>query len=232
MEKGKIIALFVAAIMATGVFLAVLMVTDTSAADDTYGTPTEITIAPGMRYTYTPTYPSDLTVTTVIYLQKQGSLPGTDVNIAQMNSGITLQVDIPSGIEAGAVYHIVLKATSSDPYQEKYIHIKFNITGNLAVSGSHLDIIAGGSFSMTPVATGMGTKVWSVRAGTQIPSGLSLDPDTGTVTGIVTEPGNFTISLTCTSSYGETADLTVVFRAVSPLELTNSPANGIIIMPS
>ena len=231
MER-RIFALITATLIATGIFTGILFVASYSSADDPYGTPTEITIAPGMRYTWTPHYPADLTVVTAIHLQKQGSLTGNDVSIAQMNSGVTLQVDAPSDAAAGTVYHVVLKATASDPYQEKFIHIIFSIVSNLTVSGSHPNVIVGGSFSMTPSATGMGMKSWSVTSGYSLPDGLSLDPVTGTVTGTVSSAGDHTVRLTCTTSYGETADLIVTFRAVHELDITNSPLNGIIIMPS
>ncbi|AGI47389.1 putative Ig domain protein [Thermoplasmatales archaeon BRNA1] len=227
--KYKRTAIFAVLILSVAAVAFFVSSDDSDAATDpTYGTSTDINIAPGMRFTYKPTYPSDLSVTTVVEVQKQGSLSGSSVNIASMSSG-TLIVNIPSNAAAGDQYHIVLKATSSKPSQTAYIYIVFNVLASLTTSGSQSNVVVGSAVDFTPTATGMGTMTWSVKSGTTLPEGLSLNTSTGKVTGIVSSVGSKTISLTCTSSYGETSDLTVTFNVVSKLAPTNSPSNGSII---
>ena len=187
-------------------------------------TPTEIEIAPGMRYTYTPTYPSDLTVTTTIDTQGVGT--ATNGTWGSMSGG-TLIVNVPAETAPGTVYNVKLKAVSTNPAQTAYIEIKFNVTGNLTVSGSQANIVAGSSITMTPSASSMGTITWSAKIA--LPDGLTLDPATGKVTGTPTGLGSKTISLTATTSYGETKDLNVTFMIVSVLAPTNSPTNGALI---
>ena len=186
--------------------------------------PTEITIAPGMRYTYTPTYPSDLTVTTTIDAQGIGA--ATNGTWGSMSGG-TLIVNVPAETAPGTVYNVKLKAVSTNPSQTAYIEIKFVVTGNLTVSGSQANIVAGSAITMTPSASGMGTITWAVKG--TLPAGLTLDPATGKVTGTPTGLGSKTISLTATTSYGETKDLNVTFSIVSVLAPTNSPTNGALI---
>lgn len=189
-----------------------------------YGMSTTISIAPGMRYSYNPSWPADLTVTTTIELQKQGSLTGNDVSIGTL-SGANLVVRIPTSASAGTQYHLVLKGTATDPPQTDYVYIIFNVVGNLAVSGSQADVWAGTAISMVPTHTGLGTATWAVKSGTSLPPGLSLTPSTGRVSGTVSSPGQHTISLTCTTQYGEQKDLVIPFRVGQHLAVSGSQPN-------
>ena len=190
-----------------------------------YGPPTMIDIAPGMKYTYKPTFPPQLTVTTVIH--EQGPSGGTGGTWGTFSGG-TLVVNIPSSATPGSTYDVVLKCTSENPHQELYIPITFNIVPNAEVSGSHPNIVLGSSVSMTPTVTGMGTFTWSVTEGKTLPDGLTLDTATGKVTGTPTKLGTNTIYLTATSNYGEPAHLVVSFEVVPVLAVTNSPSAGAI----
>jgi hypothetical protein len=221
-KRRKMIAISAAmAFLTMAIAISVIAPSDT---DQVEAAPTEIEIAPGMRYTYTPTYPSDLTVTTTI--ETQGIGVATNGTWGAMSGG-TLTVDVPAETAPGTVYNVKLKAVSTNPSQTAYIEIKFVVTGNLTVSGSQANIVAGSAITMTPSASGMGTITWAVKG--TLPAGLTLDPATGKVTGTPTGLGSKTISLTATTSYGETKDLNVTFSIVSVLAPTNSPTNGAII---
>ena len=222
-KRSKMIA--VSAVMAI-MAMAAISVFALPSDNEVEAAPTEITIAPGMRYTYTPTYPSDLTVTTTIDTQGIGA--ATNGTWGAMSSG-TLIVNVPSDAAVGTVYNVKLKATSTNPVQTAYIEIKFTVSANLTVSGSQANIVVGSSINMTPTATGMGTFTWAVTSGKTLPEGLSFDSSTGKVTGTMSSTGTYTIYLTCTSSYGETKDLTVTFQVKSLLAPTNSPSSGAII---
>lgn len=207
MNSKKTITLFAVAIMALGVLICIPIASDDSAAD-TYNRTTSVTIAPGMSYTYTPTFPSDLNVTVTI--QSQTS------NWASL-SNKTLTVNVPAS-NAGSSYQVVLKYTSSNPTQTYTDCINFSITSNLSVSGSQSNIVKGTAITMTPTASGMGTVTWAVKSGTTLPAGLSLSStSTGAVTGTPTSTGTNTIQLTATSSYGETKDLTVTFTVYAQI---------------
>lgn len=207
MNNKKTIALFAVAIMALGALICIPIASEDSAAD-TYNRTTSVTIAPGMSYTYTPTFPSDLNVTVTI--QSQTS------NWASL-SNKTLTVNVPAS-NAGSTYQVVLKYTSSNPTQTYTDCINFTITSNLSVSGSQSNIVKGTAITMTPTASGMGTITWAVKSGTTLPAGLSLSStSTGTVTGTPTSTGTNTIQLTATSSYGETKDLTVTFTVYAQI---------------
>lgn len=207
------------------VMIACSMAPSAEAKASDYGTPTMIDIAPGMMYTYKPTFPSQLTVTTVIH--EQGPSGGTGGTWGTFSAG-TLNVNIPTAATPGSTYDVVLKCTSENPHQEIFIPITFTIVENAAASGSHPNIVIGSSVSMTPAVTGMGTFTWSVTEGKTLPDGLTLDTATGKVTGVPTQTGTVTIYLTATSSYGESEDLVVSFEVVPVLAVTNSPSAGAI----
>lgn len=198
-------------------------------SDPTYGTATDINIAPGMRYTWTSQWPSDLNPTCSIQLQKSGSLTGSDVNIASI-SGKTLTVNIPSNAAVGTTYHVVEKAVTTNPSQTAYVYIIFHVVAKLSVSVSAPNVVAGKAVSITPTASGMGTVTWSAS---DLPSWLSINASTGKITGTApSSAANVSFTVTATSSYGETASHAVTFKVVSGLAPTNSPSAGTIIMPT
>lgn len=207
---------------------AALAASDPSDAEDhsTYGTATHITIAPKMHYSWKPTYPPDLTVTTTILLQKQGTIAsGTNTNVASMSGG-TLNVRIPQNATDGTTYCVVLKAVSANPSQTAYINIQFDVVASLSISGDQGNVVAGSPLTAQYTASGMGTKTWSL---TGAPSGVSIDPSTGRLSGSIATPGDYTLHIVCTSSYGETATKDDAFRVATPLAPTNSPSSGAII---
>lgn len=199
-----------------------------SDVDDAYAaTATEITIAPGMKYTYTPTFPSDLNPTVTIKTQGVGA-SGTGGTWGSM-SGKTLTVNVPAGTTAGSTYQVTLLATTTNPTQSVEIPILFNIAASASASGTQANIVTGTAINFTPTVTGMGTFTWAVTSGKTLPAGLSLNASTGKVTGTPTGMGAQTINLTATSSYGEKANLTVTFTIVNKLVATNTPTDGAII---
>jgi hypothetical protein len=211
----------VSVLFAGGGFMMISSIDEAEAA-----TATEITIAPGMRYTYTPTFPADLTPTVTIKSQGVGAA-GTGGTWGTL-SGKTLTVNVPAGTAAGSQYQVTLLATTTNPTQSVEIPILFNIVANMSVSGSQVNIVTGGTVNLSPTATGMGTFTWAVTDGKTLPAGLTLNATTGKVTGTPTGMGLQTIYLTATSSFDESKDLVVTFTIYNKLVATNDPAGGAI----
>ena len=194
------------AMILAGVFIATEQ-TDAVGEDlsDTYGEGSTINIAPGYSYTYTATFPSDLTEG-VVLTAAVNDFSSYGSQYVQID-GHQVKVTIPSNADAG-LYNLVLQATHAASGQTAYQYIIFNVGQNLSVSGTINDIIAGASVDMTPSASGgVGEITWAVNG--SLPEGLSWD---GTkVTGTPTGVGELTVSLTATTSTGESKDLDITF---------------------
>ncbi len=176
----------------------------------TYGTPTNINIAPGYRWTYTPDFPSDLTQYLTVSLQVN------DSNVGSV-SGKTVTVNIPTNASAGTKYNVVIKATMTSPVsQTAYQYVTFTVVSGLSVSGTINDIIKGSNINFTPTGTsGMGEVTWAVTSGKTLPAGLSLS--NGKVSGTPTALGAQTVYLTATAPGGETKNLEVSFTVYSKI---------------
>ena len=214
-SKIKFTALFALLVMAlagTAIFMADSDDTDAIGEDlsGTYGTPTNINIAPGYRWTYTPDFPSDLTQYLTVSLQVN------DSNVGSV-SGKTVTVNIPTNASAGTKYNVVIKATMTSPVtQTAYQYVTFTVVSGLSVSGTINDIIKGSNINFTPTGTsGMGTVTWAVTSGKTLPAGLTLS--NGKVSGTPTALGAQTVYLTATAPGGETKNLEVSFTVYSKI---------------
>lgn len=176
----------------------------------TYGQPTNINIAPGYRWTYTPDFPSDLTQYLTV------SLKVNDSNVGSV-SGKTVTVNIPSNAAAGTKYNVVIQASMTSPVaQTAYQYVTFTVVGGLSVSGTINDIVKGSNIDFTPTGTsGMGAVTWAVTSGHSMPAGLQFS--NGKVTGSPTTIGENTVYLTATAPGGETKNLEVTFTVYSKI---------------
>ena len=203
-SKTRMTAALVMALLAVLGSAVVMLGNESNAViEGDYGEVYEIDLAPGFSYTYTPTYPADLDVTTTI-------LDYEDEGIDASIDGSTISVSVKNGVTSGS-YDLVIKAetnTGGLP-QTAYQHIRFNVVAGLVVTPGQVinDIISGASVNFTPQASsGMDTVTWAVKG--ELPAGLSFDGTT--VTGTPTQIGLNTLTLTA-SAKGQTQDLTVTF---------------------
>ena len=175
----------------------------------TYGEATNINIAPGYRWTYTPEFPSDLTQYLTVSLQVN------DGNIGSV-SNKTITVNIPTSATVGTVYNIVIKASMTSPIaQTAYQYVTFTVVNGLNVSGTINDIVKGSNISFTPTGTSdMGAVSWAVTSGKTLPAGLTFS--NGQVSGTPTEIGLQTVYLTATVD-GQSKDLEVSFTVYSKI---------------
>ena len=210
----KVAALFAVLVMALAGVVAFVGSEESDAIGEdlsgTYGSPTNINIAPGYRWTYTPDFPSDLTQYLTVSLQVN------DSNVGSV-SGKTVTVNIPTNASAGTKYNVVIKATMTSPVsQTAYQYVTFTVVNGLSVSGTINDIIKGSNINFTPTGTsGMGVVTWAVTSGKTLPAGLSLS--NGVVSGTPTALGAQTVYLTASAPGGETKNLEVSFTVYSKI---------------
>ena len=210
----KLTAMFAVLVMVlagTAVFISDSDESDAVGADlsGTYGTPTNIDIAPGYKWTYTPEFPSDLTQYISVTLKVN------DSNVGSV-SGKTVSVTIPSSASIGTKYNVVIQAKMTSPVsQTAYQYVTFTVVEGLSVSGTINDIVKGSNISFTPTgSSGMGTVTWKVTSGKTLPAGLQFS--NGKVTGTPTGIGTQTVYLTATSN-GQSKDLAVSFTVYSKI---------------
>ena len=209
----KVAALFAVLVMALA---GACVIADSHGSDaigedlsGTYGTPTNINIAPGYRWTYTPDFPSDLTQYLTV------SLKVNDSNVGSV-SGKTVTVNIPTNASTGTKYNVVIQASMTSPVsQTAYQYVTFTVVNGLSVSGTINDIIKGSNINFTPIGTSdMGDVTWAVTSGKTLPAGLTLS--NGKVTGTPTALGEQTVYLTATAN-GQSKDLEVTFTVYSKI---------------
>lgn len=222
-KRNKIIAASVVmALCLCSCFVAFNGDDSDAASDATYGTISEFNLAPGFRWTYTPTYPSDLSVSTSILKQGTNTSSGTSSNITSGSwasiSGSTVTVTVPTNTSVGTVYDIILKATTSTGgvSQTAYQYIRANITSGLTALGTASDVILGNPTTVSlSASSSMGSVTWSVTSGKTMPAGLSLSGST--VSGTPTKVGSNTIYLTA-SAKGQAVNVTIPFTVYNVIK--------------
>lgn len=173
-----------------------------------YGTVSEIQIAPGYSWSYTATFPSDLTEGTVL------SFAVNELNTNASISGHNVSIIIPTGFASGA-YNVVLKAEHAASGQTAYqwIRITVNEALSLDYSGCITEIVQGTAQNITLTATGgIGTVTWTA---TSLPQGLTLSNNV--ISGTPTTIGQNTIQVKATSDKGETRDLEIQFTVFNKI---------------
>lgn len=171
---------------------------------ETYPDASTIELAPGYKYTYTATFPSDLTEGTVL------SFELNELDTYATISGHTLTVTIPTGYSTG-FYNVVLKAYHELSDQTKYQYIRFHIVDEMALAptGAVNDILYGASQTITFAATGgLGDVTYEAVA---TPSGMTFAPETATFSGTPDTYGEQTVTIKATSSEGQVIEDAVNF---------------------
>ena len=193
------------------------------------------------------------------------SLPGGVVN--SVYAGATLQAtggiqpyswavttgSLPAGLSlnsasgaisgtptASGTFNFTVTVTDSETPTAKTATANLSITVNPAVSVTTTSLpagVIGTSYSATLQATGGITPyTWAVTTGT-LPAGLSLNANTGAITGTPTGPfvgtTNFTVTVTDSESPKKTAsaNLSITISAPTLKVTTTSLPNGVINIP-
>jgi|GEM_PF-666779 len=211
-KKGGVMALALAAVMMLAVCTVLIAPYDSDATGDDlsgYGTVNEITIAQGYSWSYTATFPSDLTAGVVLSFQTNelGS-------VATIN-GHTLSINGITESHAGNKYNIVLKAVHADSEQTSYQWIRITVNNAMSVSHSGCinEIIKGATQTIQLTSSGgIGTVTWSAVS---LPAGLTLSGST--VSGTPSTVGLNTVEVQATSDKGESIPLSISFTVYNKI---------------
>jgi hypothetical protein len=165
-----------------------------------------------------------------------GTAPYTwSVSSGALPAGLSLDPDtgIISGTPttAGTASFTVTATDSGSPAQTASEAVSITVTATTALSVTTTSLptpTVGQEYSATLTATGgVPVYAWSVSSGT-LPAGLSLDPDTGIISGTPTAAGSSTFTVQASDSASPTANtatqtLTLsVAASTAPLTLTPS----------
>ncbi len=213
--KSTIAVLSAFAFVLAGAFLIVTDQSSDATYTEDYGTIYDINLAPGFQYTYTPSTNMEGTVISILKYEDAG------ITASLSDAGL-ITIQVKDGITSGE-YDLVIKAenTTAGITQTVYQHIRIHAVAGLTIDESANvldDIVLGSPIDFTPSATQTMTNlegnafqiIWSVKTGTELPAGLTLNGTTGNVSGTPTASGAQTISLTA-SSAGQTKDVVVDF---------------------
>jgi Putative Ig domain len=148
-----------------------------------------------------------------------GSLPG-GLQLDQNSGDIS---GAPSGL--GLFTFTVQVTDSDDPAVIADETLSITVAAALAVTTTSLPTaVAGQSYMQTLTAVGgIPPYTWSISSGA-LPTGLALDPGTGTISGTTAELGRFvvTVQVTDSGSPPATATTTLAIAVVAPLAVTTT----------
>ena len=170
----------------------------------------------GQSYSFTPTS----TGTSPITWSASGLPTGLSVN---SSTGVISGIPTTAG-----TYSITLTATNAYGSDEKTLTLTVSAAGvkPSITTTSLTDGQAGQSYSFTPTATGTSPITWTASG---LPSGLSMNSSTGTISGTPRAAGTFRPSMTARNAYGtdtKTLTLTIAEAGVKPTITTSTLPDG------
>jgi hypothetical protein len=154
---------------------------------------------------------------TTILTATGGTTPYTwSLNSGSLPSGLSISGQVITGTPTGTgTSSFVLKVTDAAAATQT-ASLSITIASALAVSTSSLPSgTAGTAYSTTlAAANGVTPYTWQLASGA-LPSGLSLDPATGILSGTPTTQGTYPVSFTVTDSAAASATSVIMTLAVS-----------------
>lgn len=159
-------------------------------------------------------------------------LEGTPVSFAVTNGALPLglTLDPATGVISGDPgqhgrfdFQVTVTFESGPPEVLKFVYLVVAppvITNEPPAKGS-----VGSAYSHNMTATGATPMTWSIPAG-MLPPGLSLDPDTGVISGTPTTAGTYTFSVQVENEYGTDVEEYTVIVGNPPIITSGLPPDG------
>lgn len=133
---------------------------------------------------------------------------------------------IPTSASTGSPYNVTVQATNAagaGPTQTLVITIDPKVGGTPTISGATTATgVAGSSFSYTIPAS----SATSFSSPTTLPTGLTLSPTLGTITGTPTVAGIYNVTVVATNGFGNTTTQIVLTINPAPGSTTSGTATG------
>lgn len=225
-----VFAALAAALVMASLFAVPLMGgSSDAAAGDSQDEPFTQQAIQGQTWQYTPEFPASLSPTLSIAYQGT-TWTSTNGTYASMQGDDTIRVAIPANAPAGN-YYIVLKAVTTNPAQEAYQYIIFDIKPKLTLSGDGTvsTYVGQTGNKWTPVtnAADVGNVTFT---STTLPAGLTINESTGVISGSPTEAGSKQVIVTATAQDPkQTAQTTVTIDVEGAMSISGESA---IAVPS
>jgi hypothetical protein len=164
--------------------------------------------------------PGQLTVPYNLQFTAAGGAPSWTVSAGTLPAGLTLS---SAGLLAGtptAAGDYSFKVTATAGSRSDSQTYSMSVVPKLQIAPASGVTEVGIALRLAPQATGgRPTYTWSLGGGTTLPSGLTLDPASGAITGKPTTPGRSAVQLVVTDKLGLTATLNITFTVVDHLLL-------------
>jgi hypothetical protein len=211
MNTAALIAIAAAVSMVAGGAGLILM-SENASADEYTGATFNVTMVEGTTWSYTPSY-SITGVTTTI--------SGTAAAWLSVSGG-TISGTAPAITDSFTSYTLTIKAETTNPTQTAYQYVNFTVYRTLVLSGGVPQITHAGASMNIPLTANHAGVTWSA---TDLPAGLSINPNTGVISGTITAAGNKTATITGTHiASGQIKTMNIEFTVSGALNAT-SPAN-------
>ncbi len=140
------------------------------------------------------------------------------------------QLTLTGPASTGSVYQFRIKVTDAGGvYSEKDFNIAVSGITISETTGSKYYTIVGENYGLALNAQGgVGAIVWSVSSGA-LPPGLILNPFTGSISGITSNPGSYTFEITATDSAGHSAKKSYTVNVYDQINITPTSLPNITI---
>ena len=218
MNASAIIAVIAALSMTAG-GIGLIMTSENASANEYTGATFNVTMVEGTPWSYTPSYNISGVTTTI---------SGTAAAWLTVSGGV-ISGTAPQVTSGSVTYALTIKADTTNPTQTAYQYVNFTVYDTLVLSGGSPQTSFVGATVNLPLTANLSGVTWSA---TDLPTGVSINPSTGVISGTITAAGNKTATITGTHvASGQIKTMTIAFTVSGALAATSSPnmycVNGI-----
>jgi len=209
MNASALIAV-IAALSLTAGGIGLIMMSENASANEYTDATFNVTMVEGTQWSYTPSYNISGVTTTI---------SGTAAAWLTVSGGV-ISGTAPQVTSGSATYALTIKAETTNPTQTAYQYVNFTVYDTLVLSGGAPQTTFVGASVNLPLSANLTGTTWSA---TDLPTGLSINPSTGVISGTITGAGNKTAVITGTHiASGQIKTMNISFTVSGALSATSS----------